>query len=75
MPEKRVRKARGVLMGEQLFKYLVTVCGGTGPDVWDNEFTVTALNIFEALSFAKKQCGDDHRMPSDWWITSIAQED
>lgn len=55
------------------YKYLVSFCGGLGPNVWDGEIVVEAEGIKEGLEKAIKQL--DEEDDRDWWIVSIEQMD
>lgn len=51
-------------------KYLVSYGGGIGPDVWDKDMTIDAVDIEDA---AKQACA---RMEEcSGWIFMISQED
>lgn len=57
-------------MSATSFKYLVTYCGGVGPDVWDAEKEISAVNISDALDQVGGGIED-----AGGWITSIQQND
>ena len=51
--------------------WIVAVCGGRGPNVWDSEFEVEAGDIREAVTLAERKIADLH----DCAITGISQKD
>jgi hypothetical protein len=62
-----MRGGEGVSTG---FNYLVSFGGGIGPDVWDKEMQLSAVDIADAVSQAQgrmEECGG--------WIFMVSQED
>ncbi|KKN74111.1 hypothetical protein LCGC14_0394510 [marine sediment metagenome] len=57
-------------MSKPMFDYLVVVCGGAGENVFENEWTIKAKNITEALGIASGAIEN-----YDMTIVSIEQVD
>jgi len=52
------------------FNYVVSYGGGVGPDVWDSEMTISAVDISDAISQAIGQMEE-----SGGWVFMVSQED
>jgi len=65
---ENARAARAPRPGD--FNYVVSYGGGVGPDVWDNEITISAVDINDAISQSAAlmdECGG--------WVFMVSQED
>jgi len=60
----------------QKFEYIATICGGIGPDTWDREIVVSAMNIQAALAKVQQTLdNDDTLYGHDGVIVSIEQKE
>lgn len=61
-------------MANPIFTYTVSVCGGIGDRIWDNEFKVQAQNVTEAAKLAQERVDKDE-FNVDGWVTGVSQDD
>lgn len=57
-----------------MYKWIVTVAGGRGPETWEREFTVDGNNVEEAAASARQQMQSDPELPSEADIVCIEAE-